>query len=403
MMASAVSTTACISNEERRWVVVGVCLTKVLTPPLRNVLASELQKWYNVLCQPPDEIDKQVFSKYKKTLPPSKLSLKYENINNNKIHKSSSAYDYAVMDHLSLAKLFVQPFMSMVTGFDQTMDMSAVLAVLCEADPFSGAAVDAKTLRSNVRNKWAHCNFSEWTVPDFNDAFQKMESLVKKMNLSAADEKMLCDDLDSWKNKGLQLCFGQAVDLELLELVTKKVAELRTAVKTWKIESDSEMDSLLNKLSNIKSNFEKELRALTWRVERCEKRGAENSKEIKLLDKRFNTELSKFSSKQEEKIPYVFGAPDRNQYFFGRRKELQDLQRILQRDETGAEKEVRVAAVCGLGGVGKTSLVTEYAYRMKKHYLGGVYWFSAEDDLFFEHSVHSVSDCFETWCLTWNV
>ena len=83
------------------------------------------------------------------------------------------------------------------------MDMSAVLSVMCEADPFIsyGAAVDAKTLRSDVRNKWAHSNFSEWTEPDFNDAFQKMESLVKKVNLPAADEKMLCDDLDSWKNK----------------------------------------------------------------------------------------------------------------------------------------------------------------------------------------------------------
>ena len=390
-MASALSTTARISDEERRWAVVGVCLTKVLTPPLRNFLACELQKWFNVLCQPPDEIDKQVFSKYKKTLPPSTLSLKYENINNNKIRKSFRAYDYAVKDHLSLAKLFVQPFMSMFTGFDQTMDMSAVLSVMCEATPFSGAAVDAKTLRSDVRNKWAHCNFSEWTEPDFNDAFQKMESLVKKMNLPAADKKKLCDDMDSWKTKGLQLCFGQAVDLELLKLVTKEVAELRKAVETFKTEGDSEIKSLLNKICNIETSFENELRAFTLRIERCEKHGAENSKEINRLDERFNTELSKFSSRQEEKIPYVFGAPDRNQYFSGRSKELQDLQRILEFDDTEVDKKVRIAAVCGLGGVGKTSLVTEYAYRMKKHYLGGVYWFSAEDDLVFEQSVNDTA------------
>ena len=205
-IACAISTISSISDEERRWAVVGICLTKVLTPPLRNVLASELQNWYNVLCQPPNEIDKQVFSKHKKKLTPSKVSLNYENINNNnKIHgKSSSAYDYAVKDHLSLAKLFVEPYMSKFTGFDHTMDMSAVLSVMCETDPFisSGAAVDAKTLRSNVRNKWAHCDFSEWTEPGFNDAFQKMESLVKRLNLPAADEKMLCDDLDSWKKKG---------------------------------------------------------------------------------------------------------------------------------------------------------------------------------------------------------
>ena len=204
-MASAITTTASISNEERRWAVVGVCLTKVLTPCLRNVLEAELHKWYNLLCQPPDEVDKQVFPKHKKTLPSSKLPLKYENINKNKIHKSPRAYDYTVKDHLSLAKLFVQPFMSMFTGFNQTMDMSAVLTVMCEAEPFisSGAAVDAKILRSDVRNKWAHCNFSEWTQPEFNDAFKKMESLVKKMNLPAADKKIICDDLDSWKDKGM--------------------------------------------------------------------------------------------------------------------------------------------------------------------------------------------------------
>ena len=152
-----------------------------------------------------------------------------------------------------------------------------------------------------------------------------------------------------------------------------------------------QLNSLRNKLSDVESNFEKELRALTRRIEKCEKHGAENSKEIMRLDKRFNTELSRFSSRQEEKIPYVFGAPDRNQYFSGRSKELQDLQRILKLDDTGEEKIVRIAAVCGLGGVGKTSLVTEYAYRMKKHYLGGVYWFSAEDDLFFEQSVNDTA------------
>ena len=204
-MATALSTTSSISDEERRWAVVGVCLNKVLTPALRKILASELQIWYQQLRQPPDEIDKQVFPKHKKKLPPSKCSLKYENINNNNVHKSPRAYDYAVTDPLSLAKLFVQPFMAMFTGFDQTMDMSAVLTVMCEADPFvsSGAAVDAKAIRSDVRNKWAHCNFSEWTQIAFNAAFKKMESLVKKMKLSKADENTLCYDLDGWRVKGI--------------------------------------------------------------------------------------------------------------------------------------------------------------------------------------------------------
>ena len=205
-MASAISTTSSISDEERRWAVVGVCINKVLTPQLRNILATEIQNWYHLLCQPPDEINKQVFHKHKKKLPPSTFPLKYENINNNNVHKSPKVYDFKVKDPLSLAKLFVQPFMAKFTAFDQTMDMSAVLAIMCEADPFvtSGAAGDAKTVRSNIRNKWAHCNFSDWTKTAFVDAFRDMHSLVKKMNLPPADEQALCDDLDSWKDKGIR-------------------------------------------------------------------------------------------------------------------------------------------------------------------------------------------------------
>ena len=152
-----------------------------------------------------------------------------------------------------------------------------------------------------------------------------------------------------------------------------------------------QIDSLLIKLSSVESNLKKELREITRRIERCEERSDENSKKIELLDKRFNTELSKINSKPEEKIPYVFDAPATNKYFSGRTKELQDLQCVLKLDDPGVEKQVRIAAVCGLGGVGKTSLVTEYAHQMKNHYQGGVYWFSAENDMFFEQSVNETA------------
>ncbi len=85
------------------------------------------------------------------------------------------------------------------------------------------------------------------------------------------------------------------------------------------------MNTLLEKLGDIKSNFDNELRELMLRIERCEELGAENSKELTLLDKKFNTVLSKYHTKQEEKIPYVFDAPDRNQYFSGRTQELHTL------------------------------------------------------------------------------
>jgi hypothetical protein len=199
---AAASTSSSISNDERRWVVIGVCLTKVLTPALRNVLATEIPKWHQILCQSPTEIDKQVYGRHKIQLNPSTLDLNYKSINNNNACRSSRAFDYAIKDPLSLAKLFVQPFMSKFTGFDKTMDISTVLSVICEAAPFVGAAAHAKTLRSDIENEWAHCNFANWTEAKFKAAFQSMETLLKNVNLSPDDEQKLCDDLNSWKDKG---------------------------------------------------------------------------------------------------------------------------------------------------------------------------------------------------------
>ena len=147
------------------------------------------------------------------------------------------------------------------------------------------------------------------------------------------------------------------------------------------------MSTLVKKLDEVQSNFD----GLLDRIKKCETLGAKNTKELKLLDKKFNTELSKYYSKQEEKIPYIFDAPDKNRYFSGRSVELQDLQRILNLDNTGLERKVCIGAVCGLGGIGKTSLVTEYAHRMKNYYEGGVYWFSAENKTFFEKSVNDTA------------
>ena len=203
-MACACNTPS-ITKEEKRWIVIGICLTKVLTPALRKVLASEMKKWHQDLCKHPTEIDKQFFGRKVTKLPPSNIVLNYKNINNNHVHRSPCLFDYTVKDSLSLAKLFVQPNMCKFTGFDQTMDASAVLSVVCEAAPFTGASADAKTIRSDVRNEWAHCNFADWTGAKFTDAFKSMKSLLKNVNLSREEEQELCDELEWWQNIGIYI------------------------------------------------------------------------------------------------------------------------------------------------------------------------------------------------------
>ena len=194
----ASDSTTSMPNEEKRWVVIGLCLTKVLTPALRDVLATEMPKWHQELCGKNPGIDKQVYGRDKIQF----LHFNYQNINNNPESywdKSYDDVDYAVKDPLSLAKLFVEPYMCKFTGFDQTMDISPILSVIGKAAPFTRAAEHADKVRNLVRNEWAHCgDLANWTEEKFEAAFASMEALLKILNLS-------CDELNDCKAKGNEI------------------------------------------------------------------------------------------------------------------------------------------------------------------------------------------------------
>jgi hypothetical protein len=195
-----------MSNEEKRWVVSGLCLTKVLTPALRNVLATEIPKWYQDLCGESPGIHKQVYDRDKIQFL-RYFNCNYHNINNNDAYhpKLYWYFDFAVKDPVSLAKLFVEPYMCKFTGFDQTMDLSPILSVIGKAPLFSGAAEHADKVRNLVRNEWAHCIFADWTEEKFEAAFASMEALLKNINLSPEVEQKLCDKLNDCKAKGNEI------------------------------------------------------------------------------------------------------------------------------------------------------------------------------------------------------
>ena len=158
------------------------------------------------------------------------------------------------------------------------------------------------------------------------------------------------------------------------------------------------MTKLFSKITEVQSDLGEEIDYLRAKIKKCEVQMDKNSKEIKSLDKKFTTELSRLGIKEEEKIPYVFTAPPRNSFFAGRTEEIQELKRILEVEKTMNEEKVHVAAVCGLGGIGKTSLVSEYAHQMEDSYKGGVYWFSAENDAFLEKSVNDIASRIDSKC-----
>ena len=107
-------------------VVVGIALHHVLTPCLRDKIKAEMPPFYQHLVRS-FGLDKQTYPKVMKNIPPSKVHLTYERINSNHTATHRSLYDYCVKDEVSLAKLFMKPFMAQFSTFDCSFDSSAAL------------------------------------------------------------------------------------------------------------------------------------------------------------------------------------------------------------------------------------------------------------------------------------
>ena len=99
--------------------------------------------------------------------------------------------------------------------------------------------------------------------------------------------------------------------------------------------------------------------------------------------------LSDFSVFATRDKSIVFDAPDRNKRFTGRQKELESLERCLPSENS--DHKFRMAAICGLGGCGKTTLAAQFAWEHKPQYEGGVFWFSMEDEEKFESCVNDLA------------
>ena len=90
----------------------------------------------------------------------------------------------------------------------------------------------------------------------------------------------------------------------------------------------------------------------------------------------------------EDFIDIVFDAPEQTKWFTERENEIKNIEKCLPLNK---RKELKMAAICGLGGCGKSTLATYFAWKRKQEYEGGVFWFSMEDDRKFESSVSDLA------------
>ena len=121
--------------------------------------------------------------------------------------KNKSLYTYNINSSVDLAKLYLPDYLAQFSAFDDSLDMTAILRFLgfnyMPAVIFSPLTqTSADDVRESVRNKWGHFDISEWSEAFFNDCFDKLETLVKSMGLTAGVEKSTLDQLNDWQTKG---------------------------------------------------------------------------------------------------------------------------------------------------------------------------------------------------------
>ena len=236
------------------------------------------------------------------------------------------------------------------------------------------------------------------------------------------------------------MCMGCPVDKDLMKLVSIEVTNLEQNVEAIKKfnadeakrirealqDAIDEIAKFEKRIADIESRLEEELQAqseknkefssaiedISNNITIIEERLDTNEQNISLLEERQNELESVVTSKVEvlelgqtqldsrlKKLEEgnlnaavdakILQLPSRNHCFCGRESELRAIEVQLKNTTRGCSE----SAICGLGGVGKTSLAVEFLWRQrdKEEYPGGIFWISGENNNLFQLSVSEMA------------
>ncbi len=387
-----------LDSDIKHHAIVGIVLNNILLPLIKTYIDKKLSALYN------DLKEKYSVHDEKNSLTNSERKSKGYGFVYTKKEPIKSRHD--------LAKLYIkQNYMRQFEKIaDGKFDASAALTILeaegkCFSDDLRGLAT---SLRTEVRNEWAHCNYDNWTVERYNQSFGIFFQLLENMDqdVPGCDVSQAKKDVKHWQEEGAKF-LGEHVDPSV---VNKVVEAFKIAMESALVERNLLLEAVEDaKKSNVaisdqlaedKKTFDADFQRLREELDRLKSSGnveqAVQKQQVELQShQNVNVLVQVHQPQNPEPLPsqtftqlpnlpvesIVRVLPERHPFFaeFGREDSLARIKELLL---DGNMQPVRIVTVTGLGGIGKTTLVLEACHRLSStdSFPGGIYWLGIGKD-----------------------
>ena len=343
-----------LSPNERHWLVFGIAINAVVIPSFRNDVNVKMKTFFNEL-NLKFRISIQTEDNHLEHDPGNKkVKFEYKSLKINRGKRSKLIY--SISDHNELARMYMKDYMAKFASIDdKTCDASAILNIVqkasCFGQEFRKAANDVRELR----NDWGHFDEDKWTEEFYFNAFGAVENLVE---LSGCDQTV-SECVRNWKLNGVKLAFGEKIEKETLQ-------EILNAFKTLRQDCDEQLSL---KLQRMEAEIASKVDILSDNVSDIRHLALTNESRIEILEQ-------KCVLPRNEKRKSNTDVPNQNGKFTGRHEAMREIQKWIE-EVNGLDK---FFAICGLGGMGKTTLAAEACWRNREKFPGGIFWLTADDD-----------------------
>ena len=278
--------------------------------------------------------------------------------------------------------------------------------------------------RDECRNRWAHAPKQELEDSDFLTIFDHLKSLLNDpvfMTDKAAQEALgnlnelqkhglvnvreseievlrllrwtLQEDLVKCRDElsflGEEIALVKKQEIQNTENINKLFQEVNELIIKGVLDAVDYFNTLRNEREDIRERFEaisdqdvkSKIRVIELELANFRARLQEVENRVDILEEKFEKGCSSQKENDYQK-KNVCTAPRQLKLFIGRESALEWLEKNLVEKtvENNRGTPCCTKAICGLGGCGKTSVATKFAWNYMECFPGGVFWINGECD-----------------------